>query len=61
MGTNKERYPELYKFAQELASDIITKINERAPKIKPDAQYKQKIVLELLITELESIGQHFGY
>jgi hypothetical protein len=51
MGTNKEKYPELYKFTQELARDVIAKINERAPKIKPDAQYKQKIVLELLISE----------
>ncbi len=61
MGTDKERYPELYKFAQELARDVIAKINERAPKIEPEAQYKQIHVLELLISELESIGQHYGY
>ena len=53
MGTTKERCPELYKFAQELARDVIKRINERAPKIDSDASYKQKCVLELLIAELE--------
>ncbi len=61
MGTDKERYPELYKFARELARDVIVKINEKAPDIESEAHYKQKLVLELLISELEDIVQHNGY
>jgi hypothetical protein len=61
MGTEKERYPELYKFALELVRDIIVKIENRAPNIESEARYKQKCVLEILISELESIVQHYGY
>jgi hypothetical protein len=61
MGTDKERYPELYKFAKALARNVVVKINERAPKIESEAHYEQRIVLQFLISELERIVQHNGY
>jgi hypothetical protein len=61
MGTDKERYPELYKFAQELARNVIVKINESAPEIESEAHYKQRLVLRFLISELESIVMQNGY
>ena len=61
MGTDKERYPELQKFAKELARSIILKINERAPEIESEAHYKQRVLLNLLISELETIIRRDGY
>lgn len=61
MGTDKERYPELQKFAEELARNIIAKINESAPRIESEAHYKQRVLLHLLISELEIIIKRDGY
>jgi len=61
MGTDKERYPELHKFAEELARNVIANINERAPKIESEAHYKQRVLLQLLISELEIIIRRDGY
>lgn len=50
----EERFPKSNKIAEELAKEVITKINEYPVEgIKDEGQYLRQGILELLIKRLE--------
>jgi hypothetical protein len=49
-----DRYPEFKGLVETISREVAIKINELAPKIKSDMQYKQQFVLEEVIRNLEN-------
>ncbi len=47
------QYPELTALARELADNLCCEINRRAPAIESEMRYREKYVLEELISILE--------
>ncbi len=43
------KYPELYRAAQEIATEMRDKINRRAREVKAATPYKAQCILEMLI------------
>jgi len=49
----KDRYPELYAIAEDMADEIMATIDERTKDVKTDLSYNSQFVLEELIKLLE--------